>query len=362
MLPPMTASFVTRREVVYLTLAIFNGLTTCALLLWGGSGGLFTGGKQANLLTREHPAWAHLMNSKFVDLTHSIHPQMPLWPLFAQPSFSSAVAAHSSPGAPEIVRNASFTYARQGFVAGAMVLPTDQLGTQLDPPAHWNEFGATISDIPPTVSLRPLVVIDVSTKVASDPGYHVSAEDCRQHESMYGTIPAGAVVLIRTDWALGWDSYAGPNGMPAIIPGVGLDALKFLHLERLILAHGHEPLDTDGTPSLEGEAWLMHNHYMQFEGVANLHLLPPTGCLLSIGFAKVEGGAGGLARLVAVCPPESTHGSSIAEAPAAPLTAQAAPLRRDAYGVMRPTEGAKPTEYCAEGVDALGCGPNSKFA
>ena len=107
MLPPMTASFVTRREVVYLTLAIFNGLTTCALLLWGGSGGLFTGGKQANLLTREHPAWAHLMNSKFVDLTHSIHPQMPLWPLFAQPSFSSAVAAHSSPGAPEIVRNAS---------------------------------------------------------------------------------------------------------------------------------------------------------------------------------------------------------------------------------------------------------------
>ena len=28
-------------------------------------------------------------------------------------------------------------------------------------------------------------------------------------------------------------------------PGVSLEALKLLHLERHILLHGHEPLDTD---------------------------------------------------------------------------------------------------------------------
>ena len=33
--------------------------------------------------------------------------------------------------------------------------------------------------------------------------------------------------------------------------GVNRDALKFLHLERKILFHGHEPLDTDTTPTLE---------------------------------------------------------------------------------------------------------------
>ena len=33
----------------------------------------------------------------------------------------------------------------------------------------------------------------------------------------------------------------------------------------------------------------MHHNFMQIEGVANLHLLPPTGALLSIGFAKVRG-------------------------------------------------------------------------
>ena len=37
--------------------------------------------------------------------------------------------------------------------------------------------------------------------------------------------------------------------------------LKFLHEQRHILFHGHEPLDTDSTPTLEGEAWLLQNGY-----------------------------------------------------------------------------------------------------
>lgn len=31
-----------------------------------------------------------------------------------------------------------FSYGKQGFIATAYVLTTDQVGTQLDPPAHWN--------------------------------------------------------------------------------------------------------------------------------------------------------------------------------------------------------------------------------
>ena len=52
-------------------------------------------------------------------------------------------------------------------------------------------------------------------------------------------------------------------------PGVSLAALKFLHLQCHILFYGHEPLDTDTTPTLEGEAWLMRNGYTEAEGVAN---------------------------------------------------------------------------------------------
>ena len=97
---------------------------------------------------------------------------------------------------------------------------------------------------------------------------------------------------------------------------------------------------------------------MQVEGATNLHLLPPFGCLVSIGFAKISGGSGGYARLIAICPADHPHGVTIDEAPGAPLPKQPAPLRR-VNGVLTPSPGATPTTYCdpALGDDAapLGC-------
>ena len=229
----------------------------------------------------------------------------------------------------------SSTYAKHGFVASAYLLPTDQYGTQLDPPAHWDERGATISDLPPTFAVRPLVVVDISPKVAQDEGYHLQVADIETWEASHGRIPEGAVVMVRSDWSKRWADVARFNQKP--FPGVSLAALKLLHLERKILFHGHEPLDTDTTPTLEGEAWLLHNHFTQAEGVANLDQVPETGALISIGFAKPQGGTGGYARYIAIAPADWPHGVTIAEAPGAPLPPQAAPLRRDADGVMRPT-------------------------
>ena len=127
-------------------------------------------------------------------------------------------------------------------------------------------------------------MIDISAKVAADPGYALQVADIETFEQEHGRIPEGSVVFVRSDWSKKWDDVALFNEKP--FPGVGLDALKFLHLERRILFHGHEPLDTDATPTLEGEAWLLHNHFTQAEGVANLDLVPPTGALVTIGFAK----------------------------------------------------------------------------
>jgi len=78
--------------------------------------------------------------------------------------------------------------------------------------------------------------------------------------------------------------------------------LKFLHLQRRILFHGHEPLDTDTTPDLEGEAWLLRNGYTQSDGVANLDLVPEKGALVAIGYPKFGGGTGAYARYIAICP------------------------------------------------------------
>lgn len=271
---------------------------------------------------------------KYVDLTHAFNPTQAVWPGFGLARFEPAKAGadlgdYASTGDV-------FTYKDHGFVATAYSIPTDQYGTQLDPPSHWDEYGATISDLPATYCIRPLVVINISDKVAKNPGYHCGIDDIKAWEKKYGTIPAGAVVMVRSDWYKGWDKVTGFNTKP--FPGVHIDAIKFLHKERNILFHGHEALDTDTTPTLEGEYWLMHNHFCQAEGVAHLDKVPEAGALIAIGFAKPLGGTGGYARYIAICPPGWKYGKSVAEAPGAPLPKQPYPLKRDEHGVMRATK------------------------
>ena len=146
-------------------------------------------------------------------------------------------------------------------------------------------------------------------------------------EERNGPIPEGSVVFLRSDWSKRWRE-------PGLIeekafPGVTLEALKYLHLRRKILFHGHEPLDTDTTPTLEGEHWLLHNGYAQAEGVANLDQVPETGALVAIGFPKFAGGLGGYARFIAICPPDWKFGVTVGEVPEAPMPPLASPLRWD---------------------------------
>lgn len=278
-----------------------------------------------------------LRDAKYIDLTHAFEPVQPVWPGFGNAKFKPATAGRQIEGYVE--PGEEFTYEKHGFVATAYDLPTDQYGTQLDPPAHWNPLGATISDIPATFSIRPLAVIDIHHKVAEDAGYALQVSDIEAWEKRHGRIPEGSVVMVRSDWHKRWKDIERFNKKP--FPGVGLDALKFLHQERDILFHGHEPLDTDSTPTLEGEHWLMHHNFAQAEGVANLDQVPEAGALIIIGFAKPKGGTGGYARYVAVAPPDWPHGVTIGEAPGAPLPTQPSPLKRDDHGVMRPSGAAK---------------------
>ena len=144
-----------------------------------------------------------LKQAKYIDLTHAFSPSIPVWPGFGHAQFRPAVAGAAIPG--EVEKGLEFTYAKDGFVASAYDLPTDQYGTQLDPPAHWDDCGATISDLPPTYAVRPLVVIDIHDKAATDAGYHATVDDIKAWEAKHGHIPEGSVVTIRSDWSKKWD-------------------------------------------------------------------------------------------------------------------------------------------------------------
>lgn len=265
-----------------------------------------------------------LKSARYIDLTHTITPAIPVWRGFGPATFGPTL--DPATGKP-------YTYARDGFEATAYQLSTDQYGTQLDPPAHWAPEYPAIDELPPTFAVRPLVVISIVDSLARHPGYHLQVADIAEWERRNGRIPEGAVVMVRSDWSKAWPDPALATTRP--FAGVSLAALQFLHRERRILFHGHEPLDTDTTATLEGEHWLMHNGYAQAEGVAHLDQVAETGCLVTIGFPKFGGGVGGYARYVAVCPAGWRHGVSVGQVPEAPLPRSDRVLQWDSARGMR---------------------------
>jgi kynurenine formamidase len=284
------------------------------------------------------PLWdlynSALKGAKYIDLTHAIAPGGPIGEGFVDFAVGPTLAGVAIPGI--IAQGEPFTYEKHGVAITAYSLPMDHIGTQFGPPAHENEHGATISDIPPTVALRPLVVVDVSAKVARDPGYQASVADIKDWERRHGAVPAGSVVMIRSDWSKKWNDPKRFTTQP--FPGVSLAALQYLYLQRHVLMHGHEPLDTDNTaPEFVGERWLLQHNFAQAEGVANLDQVPESGALISIGFAKFEGGTGGFARYIAIAPASWPFGMTIEEQSGSPLPIHAHPLRRGADGVLRET-------------------------
>jgi kynurenine formamidase len=293
-------------------------------------------GALATLLTAAPPAGAAgsggsdlwraydqtLSKARYIDLTHTLTPGAPVWKGFGPAVFKASV---------DPATGNAYTYAKDGFEATSYELSTDQFGTQLDPPAHWAPEYPSIDELPATYAVRKLVVISIVPQVTKNPTYALSVADIKAFEKRHGRIPAGSVVFVRSDWSKRWtDDPAKAKVLAAdpAFPGVSLKALEFLHLNRHILFHGHEPLDTDTTPTLEGEAWLMHHGYTQAEGVDHLDAVPATGCLVNIGYPKFRGGLGGYARYVAICPPATPTGDRIPRTEG-PLP-KAAPLHWDA--------------------------------
>ena len=123
-----------------------------------------------------------LAHARYIDLTHSITPGMPVWKGFGPATFSPSV--DPATGQP-------YTYAKDGFEATAYRIATDQFGTQLDPPAHWAPEYPGIDELPATYAVRPLVVISIVPQVAKDPTYALRVSDIRAWEKQNGTIPRG---------------------------------------------------------------------------------------------------------------------------------------------------------------------------
>jgi len=66
-----------------------------------------------------------------------------------------------------------------------------------------------------------------------------------------------------------------------------------------------------------------------------LDKVPEKGALVAIGFPKLQGGTGGYARFIAICPSDWKYGVTVGELPESPMQKLAHPLHWDQKAGVR---------------------------
>ncbi len=226
------------------------------------------------------PAW------KVVDLTHTLHPGIPVWP--GNPPFE--------------FRNLARHF--QGYYANAFSC-AEHTGTHVDAPIHFVEGRRSMHEVPVTQLVGEACVIDVRNKVARNPDYLVSVSDIRDFENRYGQIPSGAFVIAWTGWEERWTDpkrYVNMDEQGVMhFPGFGADAAKLL-IERNIAGVGIDTLSIDNGPSKDfmTHKILLGANKVGIENLANLKEVPPRSATIIVGALKIQDGSGATARVIAL--------------------------------------------------------------
>jgi kynurenine formamidase len=236
-------------------------------------------------------AYRVIASKTFVDLTHSFGPQTPVWSGFGQAKMTPA--ADPKTHRPYTIKEDSFRATFYEMVG--------QYGTHIDPPAHFDENGITMDEIPLKQMILPLIVLDDTPYLAKDPNHAFSVADLKAWEKRHGRIPAGAFVALRTDMYKDWN--ANPERFKReLFPAWAFETIKFLYEQRAVVATGHESMDTDTTEKMLSETYILQHGHYQIEVMANLDKVPPRGALIVVSWPKVQKGLGFPARAFAILP------------------------------------------------------------
>jgi len=233
-----------------------------------------------------------LAGATYTDLTHAFFP--------GQPRFASF---------PDEQRTLLHDYDKGDDGQVHLYTHVGQWGTHVDPPVHYVKGGRTLDNIPVSQMLLPLVVLDISARVAQNPDATPILADIAAWEQRFGRIPQGSFVALRTDWSKRWPDAArmsnrGSDGL-SHCPGWSQEVLTCLIERRLVTAIGHEQLDTDPGLSVSAgnddlERYVLTCDRWQIEMLTNLDKLPPAGALVMATWPKPKDGSGFPARVIAI--------------------------------------------------------------
>ncbi len=236
-----------------------------------------------------------------VDLTHTLDPDFPV--MILPPEFGQCarfrmeeVSAYDHRGPAWKWHNISMS---------------EHTGTHFDAPSHWVSGRDlpqnAVDEIPPEAFVGPVVVIDCSQGAADDDDFALTPEIITTWETEHGQIPAGAWVLMRTDWSKkSGAEYLNMRDDGPHSPGPTPEGIQMLIKERDICGFGTETVGTDAGQGMHYMPPYPAHFYLHGAGkfglqcLKDLDKLPPTGAILIAAPLKIKNGTGSPLRVLAV--------------------------------------------------------------
>ncbi|MBM5810902.1 MAG: cyclase family protein [Gammaproteobacteria bacterium] len=241
---------------------------------------------------------------RVVDLTVPLEPGTPIINL-------PAPLANSQPFALEVISR----YDDQGPAwYWNNITCGEHTGTHFDAPIHWlsgrDHPGNATHDIPVQRFIGPACVLDVTAAVQANPDFLLTRAMVEEWEAHHGRIPAGAWVLVRTDWSKrqGAADYLNVQADGPHTPGFDPQCVRFLAHDRDILGVGVETVGTDagqaGTfePMFPCHTFMHGANRFGLAQLTNLDRLPPTGAVVIAPPLKIVNGSGSPLRVLALVP------------------------------------------------------------
>jgi kynurenine formamidase len=190
----------------------------------------------------------------------------------------------------------------------------EHTGTHFDAPIHWvtgKDLGENSCDtIPARRFVGPACVIDVTSDVERHPDFLLTPERIQQWETVYGRVPSGAWVLLRSGWSRRTDAASfvnvGADGPHS--PGFDARASALLARDRDVLGVGVETIGTDAGQAAGFDPPFPNHSIMHGAGkfglasLCNLDQLPPTGSIVIAAPLKIVAGSGSPVRVIAITP------------------------------------------------------------
>lgn len=207
-----------------------------------------------------------------VELSHSITPEMPVWPGTPEPEFLKLSSVAVDGFAEQSIRMSSHT------------------GTHIDAPAHIIDGGASLDRYGPGSFFGKGVLVEV-------PGAQNGPISREQLFPLVDSLATIDFLLFHTGWSRFWGEAAYGRGYPVLDSGAA-DLLSSLTLKGI-------GIDAPSFDLPESRDYPVHLRLLSagvllIENMTDLHLLPPSGFLLSVFPLRITGAEACPVRAVAI--------------------------------------------------------------